>query len=141
MNWGMKLMIGMGTFMTFIMVMAIIMFNSRTDALVDIDYYEKGLNYDSDYHKKELVKADKASPHISGVSAGLMLKFRAPATGTVKLIRNADKKMDRVMPIRTDQENKVILPLSGIAKGRWKLIITWNDNNKTYLDEQEVDLK
>jgi len=58
MNWGTKLVIGMLSFMSFIVVLAVLMFNSNADPLVDEDYYEKGLNYDREMKRMEKAKKD-----------------------------------------------------------------------------------
>ncbi len=137
-NWGTKLVIGMGCFMAFIIVLAVKMFNSSPDALVDNDYYEKGLNYDKEYTLKEQVKMDHASPEVKVGSEGIILTFKAAAEGKINLVRTADKRMDKVIQIKTDEKNRAAIPLTGIAKGRWKLIINWNSAGKSYLDEQEV---
>ncbi|MBB2150478.1 FixH family protein [Pedobacter gandavensis] len=137
-NWGTKLVIGMVCFMSFIIILAIKMFNSSPDALVDNDYYEKGLDYDKEYQLKEQVKTDHAQPDVQVSTVGIILTFKAPAEGKINLVRSADKRMDKVIPIKTDAQNRVAIPLTGIAKGRWKLIINWTSAGKSYLDEQEV---
>jgi hypothetical protein len=58
MNWGTKLIIGMLSFMSFIIVLAVLMITSKPDPLVDEDYYEKGLNYDSEVQRMERMKKD-----------------------------------------------------------------------------------
>ena len=140
-NWGTKLVIGMASFMTFIIVLAVLMFNSKPDALVDNDYYEKGLNYDADYNLKEQVKADHAAPEVQVLPGEILLTFKAAAEGKVKIIRPSDKRMDKVTVIKTDDSYRSAIPIDDIAKGRWKLIITWNSAGKSYLDEQEVMIK
>lgn len=141
MNWGTKLMIGMLCFMSFIVVLGVLMFNSKTDALVDTNYYEKGLEYDKDYNRKAQVQADNARPGIRLSPDHLMLSFKAAAAGEVRLVRNSDKKMDRRIAIQTNAHNQVNIPLNGIAKGPWRIIISWESNGKAYLDEQEVSIK
>lgn len=141
MNWGTKLMIGMALFMSFILVLAILMFNSKNDALVDNDYYEKGLNYDADYIRKEQVKKDQAAPELV-ISANLItLKFKNPGIGTIKLIRNSDNRMDRLTAFKTDENNAATLPIENLARGRWKLIVSWKSDGKSYLDEQEITIE
>ena len=44
--------------MSFIVVLAVLMFNSNADPLVDEDYYEKGLNYDREMKRMEKAKKD-----------------------------------------------------------------------------------
>lgn len=140
-NWGTKLVIGMVSFMTFIVVLAVMMFNSKPDALVDNDYYEKGLNYNADYNLKEQVKADHAAPEILVLPGEILLTFKAAAEGKVKIVRPSDKRMDKVLNFKTDAAYRSAIPSEEIAKGRWKLIITWNSAGKSYLDEQEVMVK
>lgn len=128
-------------FMSFIVVLGVLMFNSKTDALVDTDYYEKGLEYDKDYNRKEQVKADHARPEIRPSAGYLKLSFKTAAAGELKLLRSSDKKMDKRVAIRTDERNQVNIRLSGIAKGPWRVIISWQSDGKAYLDEQEVNIE
>lgn len=131
-------MIGMLCFMSFIIVLAVLMINSKTDALVDTDYYEKGLDYDKDYSRKEQVKADGAAPGIIIASGSMLLTFKDQAVGELKMIRNSDKRLDKKIAINTDSLNMVVIPLDGIEKGQWRLIISWTTDGKAYLNEQEV---
>ena len=68
-------------------------------------------------------------------------QVKAAAEGKVKIIRPSDKRMDKVVNFKTDAEYRSAIPSKEIAKGRWKLIITWNSAGKSYLDEQEVMIK
>ncbi len=49
-------------FMSFILVLAVLMFRSDTDALVEKDYYEKGLRYDETYRLKAQVLLGQRRP-------------------------------------------------------------------------------
>ncbi len=138
MNWGIKLMIGMFCFMSFIVVLVVLMINSKSDALVDTDYYEKGLAYDQDYNRKEQVKIDNAAPVISITDSNILLTFKDKAEGELKLIRNSDKRMDKRISINTDVLHTMKVPLNGIEKGQWRLIIAWSTDGIPYLNEQEI---
>ena len=127
--------------MSFIVVLGILMFNSKDDALVDKDYYEKGLDYDKDYNRKEQVKKDDAVPELSVLADELLITFKAAAEGELKLIRNSDQRMDKKAVISTDQHQQVKIPLKGISKGRWKIILSWTTDGKAYLNEQEVMIR
>ncbi|WP_219226773.1 FixH family protein [Pedobacter antarcticus] len=140
MNWGTKIVLGLGTFMSFIIVLAVIMFNSKTDALVEQDYYEKGIHYDETFNRKEQVIKDHAAPLISIQPELLNITFSKPAKGTIRMVRNSDKKQDRIMHFETDTAMQVNLPLGGLKKGAWKLIAEWDSADKTYLTEQEIQL-
>lgn len=141
MNWGTKVILGLATFMGFIIVLAVIMFNSKTDALVDNDYYEKGINYNQVYNRKEQVYLDQAKPVITVTPENITLTFKQEARGTVRLMRTADKKLDRVFPFENTTDRSFHIPAAGLRTGSWRLIVDWVSTDKSYLYEQEIKLK
>jgi hypothetical protein len=140
MNWGIKIALGLGVFMTFIMVLAYFMMTSKNDDLVDADYYDKGINYNVDYEKKSRVAKDQATPEVMIEGQQLRITFVQAATGSVKLIRTADKSMDKNMILKTDSLKQFNIPIKGLATGLWKLQIDWKSNGLSYLYEKEVIL-
>lgn len=140
MNWGTKAALGLATFMTFIIVLGVFMFNSKDDALVETDYYEKGINYDQDYNRKEQVRTDHAQPVIATGQETIVLNFKESAKGTIKLMRTSDKSLDRMVPFETDSASRVVIPSASLKKGSWRVIINWQSNEKAYLYEQEISI-
>ena len=139
MNWGTKIVIGMLCFMSFIIVLAVQMFRSDTDALVDQDYYEKGLKYDEVYRQKENVINDGAKPLVAIGDSAIGIAFKSSASGNIRMMRVADKSMDRELKFSTDPDNKTSLSRNGFAEGRWKIIIRWTTPaGVSYLNEQEI---
>ncbi|HMI02249.1 MAG TPA: FixH family protein [Pedobacter sp.] len=139
MNWGTKIIIGMLSFMSFILVLMILMFRSDTDALVENDYYEKGLKYDETYRLKEQVLLDNAKPEVSMAEKSMTIAFQTASRGTIKLVRTADQRQDRCMRFETNEGNKIEIPLTSVPDGQWKLILNWKSRDgKNYLNEQEV---
>ena len=140
MNWGTKLMIGMGLFMAFIITLATLMIRSKSDDLVDSNYYERGINYNKDYDKKEQVRKDHAEPGLIISNRAITLTFMKPAQGTVRMMRPADKRMDRTAPFQTDKHQQLEIPLKNFAKGSWKVELEWQSEGKFYLYDKEVML-
>ncbi|CAM4284878.1 hypothetical protein SAMN06265348_109173 [Pedobacter westerhofensis] len=140
MNWGTKLILGMASFMLFIAAMVLIMFNSKKDALVDTDYYEKGINYNKVYNRKEQTKTDHATPEVQANRDVIVIRFREHAKGTAGLMRTSDKALDKAVTFESNMNNQVIIPASQLKKGSWRLIIEWISNEKSYLYEQEIIL-
>ncbi len=139
MNWGPKIIIGMIAFMSFILVLVVLMFRSNTDALVEKDYYEKGLKYDETYRLKAQVLLDSAGPEISVGKKSILIAFKTAAEGTIKLVRTADQRKDRILTFNATEGDKVEIPLASVPRGQWKLILNWkNRDGKSYLNEQEV---
>ncbi len=141
MNWGTKAALGLGTFMTFIIVLSVIMFNSKTDALVDNDYYEQGINYNKVYNLKEQVKRDQATPEVTVNTKAISVIFKEQAKGNVRLMRTSDKRLDRKLSFETDSNKQVFIPATTLQKGSWRLIIEWKSQAKKYLCEQEINIK
>jgi hypothetical protein len=140
MNWGTKLIIGMLLFMSFIVVLGVLMIRSDSDALVETNYYEKGLNYDDEYAAKTQVGKDQASPEITITAADISIIFKTSAKGKVKLTRNDSKSSDTTVKFIT-KSGKLNLNISRLAKGRWHMIIAWeNPEGIKYLKDEEVYL-
>jgi len=140
MNWGLKIVLGLAAFMTFIIVLAYFMMTSKNDDLVDADYYEKGINYDVDFQKKTRVNRDQATPEVVLSADQLTITFAKEASGSIKLIRTADKDLDRAMVLKTDSLKQFTIPTKGLARGLWKLQIDWDSHGTAYLYEKEVML-
>jgi len=140
MNWGTKIVIGLAIFMISIVALGIIMTSGKKDALVENDYYEKGINYDKDYNREEQMKHDHAKPELAVSKEKITLTFKNEAKGTARLIRMADKNLDRKLNFRSDASNQVIIPSATLQKGAWKLVIEWISNDKSYLCEEEITI-
>jgi hypothetical protein len=139
MNWGTKLLIGMGSFMAFIITLTVLMIRSGSDDLVDKDYYQKGIEYDKDYARKSQMQKDQAEPEIS-IGDSIRIVFNKPMTGTVRFLHPSDTKKDRIVSLNSGIGKKIALPLSDIAEGHWKLIIEWKSDAKEYLFEKNITI-
>lgn len=137
MNWGTKIVLGLGLFMAFIITLVVLMVNSNSDDLVDSDYYEKGIEYDKDYVRKNQVLIDKAEPVIS-VNEDLKIVFKSPISGTIHFIHPSDQSKDRSMPLNSGSENEIKIPLDSFTKGHWKVILEWESSGKSYLYDKSI---
>jgi hypothetical protein len=140
MNWGTKLVIGMILFMIMIIVYAVLMIRSDSDALVDNDYYEKGINYNLDYRKKMHVRQDRAEPAILLRNDSLVVTFTREATGKIRMIRTANSKLDKSYELETDTTKVFKIPVINLARGLWKVQLDWSSMGRPYLYEKEVML-
>jgi hypothetical protein len=126
--------------MTMIVVLGVLMVKSKSDALVDNDYYEKGIEYNIEYNKKMNVKRDHAEPIVKLTSDSLILTFTKPAKGRIKFIRLSNKNLDRDLALETDSLNQAKFSILRKSAGLWKLAVDWESANKAYLYEKEVML-
>lgn len=137
MNWGTKLVIGMVTFMAFIITLAVIMMRSDSDDLVDQDYYQKGIEYDKDYIRKNRVKEDNAEPEII-VDKSLKITFKNPAKGTIRFLHASKQTEDKVLSIDSGTENTVNIPLDEFSTGHWKVMLEWESSDKGYMFQKDI---
>jgi len=137
MNWGTKLVIGMALFMSFIITLAVLMIRSDSDDLVDTNYYEKGIEYNKDYDRKNQLIKDKAEPEII-VKDNLTIIFKSPAIGSIRFLHPSDKTKDSTMNINSGTGTQVDFPLESFRKGHWKVSIEWKSNGKSYLYDKNI---
>lgn len=140
MNWGKGIITGMIIFMLFILSMCLYMFRMPADEY-DHQYYEKGLSFDKDYDREQQVSKDHARPMISQQGQALLLVFKVPATGQIKLIRPSSQALDKVFPISSDAAGRACIDLKTVKAGRWQLILEWQSDHKSYLFHQEIDIQ
>ncbi|QBQ42200.1 FixH family protein [Sphingobacterium psychroaquaticum] len=140
MNWGLKIVIGLGAFMIFIVAAGVYMVSHDSDSLVDNDYYEKSLTYDEVYVSKENLEKDGAKPTIKVRNDTLYIHFvHADNQGELQFKRPSDGKLDVTLPFAT-KTNDFQLPVSTFTKGSWDLDVNWKSNSKTYLSSHPLFL-
>ncbi|GGE17533.1 MULTISPECIES: FixH family protein [Sphingobacterium] len=138
MNWGYKIVFGLGAFMLFIIGAGIYMVSHDNDTLVESDYYEKGLNYDETFHKKENLLNDHARPKIQLLKDTLLIQFSTTGNeGNLNFKRLDDKSLDLQLPFFS-KTNQFKLPVSTFKKGNWNLEIDWVHSDKSYISDHAV---
>jgi hypothetical protein len=140
MNWGKGIIIGMGLFMLFIILMCVKMFALPADEY-DHHYYEKGLSFDKDYAKERQVVKDNARPVIDINGRQVKITFSTPANGSVRFIRPSSEALDKIFQLNTDTGKVAEIAVPALVKGRWQMVLEWKSAKKSYLFEQEVDLQ
>lgn len=136
------MIIALGLFMSFIIVLSMRMIFSDKDDLVEKDYYQKGLNYDAEYAKVQNVQEDGAEPLISiGPDKQLDIRFQKPARGVAKLAHSSNRDLDRAFQISSDTARIVKLKLSDLASGYWHLELDWNSDTNSYIFKKKIYLK
>lgn len=138
MNWGLKIVVGLGSFMIFIICSVFYMVSHDSDTLIEDDYYEKGLTYDETYDRKQNLEDDHAKPNVQVVNDTMTIVFKTnQVKGNLSFKRPSDGKLDKDIPLFTNT-NIFKLPVSTLTKGNWALEITWESDNRKYIDNQSV---
>jgi hypothetical protein len=142
MNWGTKIVLGMIAFMLFIIAMVIYMFSVHgNDALVDEDYYEKGINYNQEYNAKQNVIVEAAQPTINIGKMQLIIQLKDSADYELKLKRPSTVKDDILKKGNTvGSSNLILVETKKMYSGLWFLELKWTINNKEYFFKKNIIL-
>ncbi|RNL56063.1 FixH family protein [Pedobacter jejuensis] len=142
MNWGTKVVLGMITFMLFIVCMVVYMFHVHgRDALIEEDYYEKGINYNVEYNAKRNVLNDNAQPKITVTKTQIVIELKKAAKYELNLMRPSNSLDDVKLKGNTAGEaNFILVDKSKMAKGMWFLNLQWRSGNRNYLYKKNINL-
>lgn len=142
MNWGTKLVLGMAAFMSFIIGMVVYMFKQHgNDALVEDDYYEKGINYDKEYDANSNTLNDDAVPVIKLSKTQLIIQLKDAANYQLTLMRPSAKEKDVNSSGKTiGDSNLIIVDATNLDKGLWSLKLQWHSNGKDYQFKKDITL-
>jgi len=142
MNWGTKIVLGMAAFMLFIIGMVVYMFKTNgNDALVEDDYYEKGINYDQEYAAKSNTLNDDAVPVIKISKSQVILQLKDAADYQLTLMRPSEAKKDVKSSGKTiGDAHLIIIDASPLDKGLWSLKLKWSAKGKDYLFVKEITI-
>ena len=142
MNWGTKLFLIMLSFILFIVAMVIYMFSVHSkDALIDDDYYEKGINYNQEYDAKANLIKDDAAPLITINEKQIIIQLKDSATYELKLMRPSKAKDDiKDSGVTISDHHLILINTTGMHKGFWFLELSWTSQNKKYLFKRDIIL-
>jgi len=142
MNWGTKIILGMITFMLFIIAMVIYMFHVHgRDALIEENYYEKGIDFNTEYNAKQNVVNDNAKPKITNTPNQLIIQLKDSAQYQIVLMRASNSNDDFKLNGKTTGDSNIILiDKTKISKGMWFINLFWRSSNKDYLYKNNITL-
>ncbi|NGM66656.1 FixH family protein [Sphingobacterium sp. SGR-19] len=138
MNWGLKIVLGLGAFIIFIVSAGIYMVTKNTDTLEDEDYYEKSLSYDEVYQRKQNLLDDHARPTVNVRNDTLYIMFSKPHNrGDLIFMRPSDSMLDISLPFVTEGQD-YRLPVDNFKRGSWRLEISWELNGIPYTSDHNL---
>jgi len=130
----------------FIVVIGTVIFTrfERVD-LVESNYYEKGLAYQSQVNRQKntsMLNPDQ-KPKLSIENSRLILKMARQSDvdrirGRIVLFRPSDAKADLNLALDLNADNTQIVDIRTLMKGLWRVKIFWMIEDREYYDEQTV---
>ena len=111
--------------------------------LVDPDYYDQSVNYQQHIDNIQRARQFTNGPilQVQGRLATIAIPNPAGATGTLRLYRPSDSRLDQRNPLSLDQEGRQVLDLSHLVAGSWRLQLTWTVSNETFTVESLTTLE
>jgi hypothetical protein len=143
-NWGTGVIIGFGSFMTFILFFVfLVQSNSKYDnELVADDYYKQESKVQGDIESQTLSNALKTKLKIEKTAEGLQIVFPADIdykkiNGTISLYRPSNQKLDFETKISLSSPI-MLIPNHKLVGGLWEISIHWNVGELSYLNKETV---
>lgn len=139
MNWGKGIVIGMATFMTFIIVLVVGLMMNRVD-LESEDYYKREINYQQEITAQE--NANKLESKIEIISNAEFLVVKVPEGEFIKielhLSRPNDQKMDKLFKI--EGTKSFLINKKELEKGLYTVELSYMVDNKPCLQKESVTI-
>lgn len=142
MNWGTGIIIMLVVFMIGLFVMVFIAVSQRVD-LVTQNYYEKELVYQEEIDKLERAKALPQELTIHTGVEGIIVQFpensiKSNLQGTVHLYRPSNSSLDRQYSVKVDTLSRMLIPYTGLYRGKWTVKVDWKMDEVSYLSIKEI---
>ncbi|MBV7440333.1 FixH family protein [Weeksellaceae bacterium TAE3-ERU29] len=141
-TWGHGVMIGLFSFIAFILTL-IFLADGQTGDIYD-DYYEHSLKYQTEtIDAVNNVKNLPETPTIKTQANGFLIHFPPsikPSSGSICLIRGAHTKDDIKLDLNL-RNNEQLIPAAIIEIGEYDLELRWFENNKSYLIKNRIEWK
>jgi hypothetical protein len=140
-NWGQSIAL---FYSFFVCVLIIVVIQSRTfdNSLVTEDYYARDINYQQEYDRRSNSARLGAGPQVRCESGDCRLSFPAKlaerASGNVQIYRPSSKRHDRRLSLRLDEAGAMDLPLNGLPRGYYRVIVEWSAAGTDYYDELDL---
>ncbi len=145
-NWGTGLLIGMLTFISFIMYFVVTMMSSKEfdhDLVVE-DYYKAELHYqqDIDAERNALVMVEKI--RIENSNSEMLIHFPEELDlealeGQVNFYRPSNKLLDFSISFSEIRSKPFTVPSEKLPGGRWNVSVYWKQDGKEFLFKKEIN--
>ena len=137
MGWGWRIALFYGTFVVFMIGMVIMSFRQDFDLVAD-DYYEQEIAYQGRIDQLTNAKDDQQKVKVSNADGMIKLSFASPAEEVkVHFFRPSDDTMDLKVE-EASVESELSVPVGKFSKGKYLVNVQWNNNGKTYFQEEDL---
>lgn len=146
-NWGHGVIIGLGSFIAFILFMIFIFPNGQQNAdMVSDDYYNDELNYQQVIDAKKNADLLKDSLQYQQLPTGIKINYPesiTPDSSKVHfdLYRTNDSNLDVKKDLNLDMQKSFTVPKQVLSPGSYTLKVKWTQDKKPYQIDYDVQWK
>lgn len=144
-NWGQSIAVFYSIFVALMILMVVKSTQNRVH-MVQENYYEKDLNYESFRQKRENGFTVDKNILVEYYKNNHSLAIKMPADinnieGDLTLFRPSNQFMDKKYTLKLDNDGIMRIDLDrAIAKGKWTIQIDWNDGQQSFYNEKYLVL-
>jgi hypothetical protein len=140
-NWGTGIAIFYTLFVV-VMVSAVVMSSRMGVDLVQEQYYDADIAYESFRQKRanaeDLDKTPAVSVHHKSQFINIDFdNMWSEVEGTIQLYCPSDDDSDITYKIKLE-EGQMNLPIGELKKGRWKVLLNWDGDGTSYYTENNI---
>lgn len=146
-KWGVGIFALYGGFVVFILI-CVAFASMQSFDLVASDYYQKGIEYQSQIDKLNRTAASGQAPSIGfdALSQSVSVMFpphvsAGQVKGTITLFRPSNAQWDRTVPLSLASDGRQLISAAALAKGRWQVKVEWSVADTAYYAEDFLDLE
>ena len=141
-NWGTGIVIAFAIFMGGTISTAVYLMNQDVDLVAD-DYYDQEIKYQQQIDRiKRTKKLDEKNIIVFNqtlINVTIPTSFlNRDLTGEIYLYRPSDEKSDIKIPLHTDSLGVMVIPVSSLKKGLWKVKVNWLTGEMEYFVEERI---
>ncbi len=142
-HWGNGIAIFYSSFVV-IMISMVIKASQTNVNMVQENYYDQDLNYEQ-FRKSRQNGLIPGLMTIQYIPDNGKVQIGFPSgdqniTGVVKLYRPSNNGWDQTMTIDLDDQNRMEVAVSQLARGYWKILVHWESDGKSYYREEPLIL-
>ena len=142
MNWGKSIVLVFILFAGFIGTLVVLMSRERID-LVRADYYQDEIAYQQHIDRVGNTARLTTPLKMTYLEDRQQVTFVLPQSlrrGEVVFYRPADQQQDFKVIIPAQHATRQVIPTNTLARGHWRIKLTWSDGKQDYYAEEELFL-
>ncbi|GAB3432902.1 FixH family protein [Niabella aquatica] len=144
MSWGYRVIIILIVFLAGMISMVYISMR-QTNEVIDANYYEQEMKYQSVIDAKKNLHALADTVAIQTAEGYVQIHFPEAATtqldsGNIQFMRLSDSKSDKRIQMKEESGSLYKIPVASFSKGLYKVRIEWSNSGTAYYHEQSYNI-